>query len=586
MAEPVSSPPEATGRPWYSGLSRYQWWVLIIASMGWMFDTMDQQFFNLGRGPAMKEVLNVDPIVPGLKRLGEHARPAYNAADLQELVDRGVLTEAQRAALLAGSGGRPRETVTRKDVATVLGMEELAPAFTAAGTKVLEAAGVPEAPLDKAALDELVGRNVVPAEVAGRLLGGGQGPVEHGDLAKALGYEAAKTRADQAGDNATMVFVMGWAIGGLFFGWIGDWLGRAKTMALTILTYSIFTGLNGLVHDETWFNVLRFLTALGVGGEFAAGAALVAETMPDRSRAAALGTLQALSAVGNMLAAALAALILPTLGWRWLFVVGALPGIVAVFVFLKLREPDKWREARARWLAERAAGVTGRKASYAGLLLDSRWRGRAIVGLLLGVVGVGGLWGVAFFTPELNRLIAKNYSPERKDAFVSAAFFLQQMGAFFGISAYTILSLRMGRRPAFAIFFALAFAVVGYTFISADTILEAYVLAPLVGFVTLGPFGGYAIYFPELFPTRLRSTGVGFCYNVGRFLAGLVPSIKARLKEMFMAGTLSLPLLASAVNDSERAIRYGSFVMIFIYLVGLVVVLFAPETRGRPLPED
>jgi len=509
----------SNGKPlkWYQGLSRYQWWVLIIASMGWMFDTMDQQFFNLGRSDAMRDVVHVDATALGAEKLADFPGDAFGADELRGLVDAKILSNQQAEKYLAESGAEP----------------------------------VPRA-----------------------------------QLVEKLGKELAKLRTDKAGDDATMIFVMGWAIGGLFFGYVGDALGRAKTMAITILTYALFTGMNGLAQTEWQFDLLRFLTALGVGGEFAAGAALVAESMPDRSRPAALGTLQALSAFGNMTAAALAFVILPIAGWRWLFAVGALPGLVAVFVFLKLKEPEKWREARRKWLAERAAGVTKKASSYVGLLQDSRWRGRAIVGLLLGVVGVGGLWGVAFFTPELNALIARNYSEDSKRRFISAAFFLQQFGAFFGISAYTILSLRMGRKPAFAIFFVLAFVVVSYTFLAANTITEAYILAPLVGFVTLGPFGGYAIYFPELFPTRLRSTGVGFCYNVGRFLAALVPSAKARLKEMFLAGSLALPFLTSAQGNAELAIRYGSFVMIFVYLVGLVVLLFAPETKGQPLPED
>lgn len=588
MADASSDSVNSSSMPWYRGLSRYQWWVLIIASMGWMFDTMDQQFFNLGRGPAMQDVLDYDPIGPGLEKLREHqvAGNEFDGASLGALVDKQVITRDQADRALAGPDGQPRASVTRRVLAGAIGADVLRPKFIEMGSARLANESASVEAYDKAAMDRLVSDQVLSMEAAKKLLGNHGGAVPRAELALYLGQEIAKTRADQAGDNSTMIFVFGWAIGGLFFGWVGDALGRAKTMAITILTYAVFTGLNGAVDSEFWFNVFRFLTALGVGGEFAAGAALVAESMPDRSRPAALGTLQALSAVGNMMAAVLAALILPALGWRWLFVVGALPGVVAVLVFLKLKEPDKWREARAKWLAEKAQGITTKHASYRGLLSDRRWRKRAIVGLLLGVVGVGGLWGVAFFTPELNRLIGKVYSPEKREQFVSYAFFLQQFGAFLGISAYTVLSLRVGRRPAFGIFFVLAFLLVGYTFLFADTIQEAYILAPLVGFVTLGPFGGYAIYFPELFPTRLRSTGVGFCYNVGRFLAALLNPIKSGLKGMFMAGTLSLPLLPSALNNAELAIRYGSFVMIFIYLLGLVVLLFAPETKGQPLPED
>jgi len=587
MANEIS--PDLNTRPpaWYHGLTRYQWWVLIIATMGWMFDTMDQQFFNLGRGPAMNEVLGLEPVAPGLKQLGKHQRLSYTAGELEELVSAGVLTAQEKTKVLSDRQGQRRDRVTRMDVARVVGEALVAAKHIELGQARLAEAGVTATTLDEAALDDLVAKNVVSAEAAeAQRARFPSGQIPRQELALHLGKEIAKVQADKAGDNATFIFVMGWAVGGLFLGGGGDALGRAKTMALTILCYALFTGLNGLAQTQMQFNVLRFLTALGVGGEFAAGAALVAETMPDRSRPAALGALQALSALGNMTAAALAFFIMPVWGWRWLFAIGALPGLVAVFVFLGLKEPEKWKQARAKWLEDKTTGVATARASYVGLFQDPRWRKRAIVGLLLGVVGVGGLWGVGFFTPELNRSIAKAYSEEAREKLVSKAFFLQQFGAVLGIWAYTFVALRIGRRPAFALFFVLAFFVVSYTFLFADTIWEAYALAMPVGFVTLGLFGGYAIYFPELFPTRLRATGVGFCYNVGRFLAALVPSLKSGLKGMFMSGAVVLPFLPSAVQNAERAIRYGSFIMIFVYILGLIVLLFAPETKDQPLPED
>jgi predicted MFS family arabinose efflux permease len=708
--------PDLANKPqkWYQGLSRYQWWVLIIASMGWMFDTMDQQFFNLGRGPAMKAVLHVDPIAPGLEKLGEEAPSEFDAAALDALVANGSLPALDKTKLLTNRKGEPVETATRKDVAKAIGniiltpkfvemgkpelprklgsvimaeklgkaslaeakvegdafdktaLEKMAekgqitytvaadiiedkqlekeqnsdvtvsieqltlyvgkyilleqPEFTKSDLEGLVTDGLltteqvtqllgdtPDAPVAAADVLEAVGQEtttstdnfdkqildrlaildaISPGAAAGLLKDHGNQSVPKGALTKYFGQEFANAEADRTGDLATTIFIFGWAFGGLFFGWVGDSLGRAKTMAITILTYSIFTGLNGLAQTEMQFHILRLLTAFGVGGEFAAGAALVAESMPDRSRPAALGALQALSAIGNMMGAALAFFIMPTWGWRWLFAVGAIPGLVAVFVFLKLKEPEKWKEARRKWLEERAAGITHKRSSYLGILSEPKWAMRALIGMLLGVVGVGGLWGVGFFTPELNRLIAKNYSEEAKEQFVAVAFFLQQFGAFLGISAYTWVSLTMGRKPAFGVFFVLAFFIVSYTFLAADTIVEAYVLAPLVGFVTLGPFGGFAIYFPELFPTRLRATGVGICYNVGRFLAALVPQFKGALKGLLMSGAFMIPFLPAVAGSAERAIRYGSFLMIFIYIFGLIVLLFAPETKGQPLPED
>ncbi len=732
----ASEPPQLNDKalPWYRGLSRYQWWVLIIATLGWLFDTMDQQFFTLGRGPAMKEILGVSPLDAGLERIGDAVLSEYRRDDLEKLVDQGLLQPRDIPNLLRDDDGQPTDTATRGNVAVAVGEHLLTPKYIEYGTPLLpeslgyltvashmgrqaltekeiegeqfglkdlqslgekgqitlevvarlvekerldtqegksrtitredlavyvgkplvdarqnwtkqevdslvaegvefnlesSADGTPltaerleraigqrsiadRSSISRDALHKLVQLDVITPEAAEQLLGwssnatatspaatlpatpSGDTSAEIGDppgvpqenLIRYFGKQKAEKMASDEGNFATSVFIFGWAFGGLFFGWVGDTLGRAKTMALAILTYAVFTGLNGLAQDPTQFHILRFLTAMGVGGEFAAGAALVAETMPERSRAAALGALQALSSIGNMTGAVLAFFIMPLFGWRWLFAIGALPALLVVVIRLTLKEPDRWVNARKKWLEQKAAGTTDSHSGYLGLFTDGRWARRAVLGMLLGVVGVGGLWGVGFFTPELNRLIARNYSEEATERFVAAAFFLQQVGAFLGITAYTWISLRMGRKPAFGIFFILAFFVVSYTFLYADSIGEAYVLGVLVGFVTLGPFGGYAIYFPELFPTRLRATGVGFCYNVGRFLAALVPQFKSGLQGLLMSGALVIPFLPAVAGSAERAIRYGSFLMIFIYIFGLFVLLLAPETKDQPLPED
>src|SRR5207237_10936974 len=153
------------------------------------------------------------------------------------------------------------------------------------------------------------------------------------------------------GTLATSVFIFGWATGGLIFGSIGDKWGRAKTMAVTIFVYAICTGLSGFAKSWSMFALFRFLTGAGVGGEFAVGAALIAEVMPDRARPHALGALQALSTIGNILAAVSLGVVVPSehLGWGWrgLYYLGALPGLIAVFVFWRLREPEKWVVAKA-----------------------------------------------------------------------------------------------------------------------------------------------------------------------------------------------------------------------------------------------
>ncbi|MBW3598210.1 MAG: MFS transporter, partial [Planctomycetes bacterium] len=221
--------------------------------------------------------------------------------------------------------------------------------------------------------------------------------------------EAFKANVDLYGGIATSIFLLGWASGGLAFGVLGDRIGRAKTMVLTILIYSLFTGLSAFSFGFWDFALYRFLTGLGVGGEFAVGVALVAEVMPDRARPFALGLLQALSAVGNVTAAfismglgrlesggAFADLTLfgsPFRAWRIMFVVGVLPALLAIVIRWRLKEPERWRQ-----VAHEGA-VRERLGSYRELFGNPELRRRAIVGFFLAFSGVVGLWGIGFFAP-------------------------------------------------------------------------------------------------------------------------------------------------------------------------------------------
>src|SRR5438477_6064248 len=177
------------------------------------------------------------------------------------------------------------------------------------------------------------------------------------------------------GSWATSIFILGWATGGLIFGMMGDRWGRAKTMALTILIYALCTGLSGFAKSWEVFALFRFLTGAGVGGEFAVGAALIAEVMPDRARPHTLGALQALSTVGNILAAVSLGLVVPSekLGWGWrgLYYLGALPGLIAVFVFWRLKEPVKWVTAKAAAAKGHSSRQFGRLSH---LFPDAIWR--------------------------------------------------------------------------------------------------------------------------------------------------------------------------------------------------------------------
>ncbi len=468
--DPVRSPvveSRSSGESWTKSLNSYHWFVLIVAALGWMFDTMDQQLFNLARKPAITELLR------------------------------------------AGSGQTPS-----------------------------------------------------PKAVA-----------EYG------GY-------------STMIFMIGWATGGLFFGVLGDRIGRAKTMLMTILAYSAFTGLSALSVGVWDFSFYRFLTGLGVGGEFAVGVSLVAEVIPDRARPYALGLVQAMSTVGNMIAAVISMVLghyeetgAVQGAWRWMFVIGMAPALLAVFIRRRLKEPEKWKAATQTNETSTGVAVPEVKAgSITELFSTPRWRKNAIVGMILGFSGVVGLWGIGFFSFDLIRPVfeadmkARGIAPEiikgRLTFLVGLTSLFQNLGGFFGVYAFTRFTARIGRRPAFAISFLLAMIATAGTFWFIDSYDDLFWMIPIMGFCQMTLFGGYAIYFPELFPTRLRSTGTSFCYNVGRLVAAI--------------GPLFLGLLTSQVymgSGEIMARRYAGVTMCGVFLIGLMALPFAPETKGKPLPE-
>jgi MFS family permease len=529
--EPVPAAFAASSKPWFTHLNRYHWFVLAVAALGWLFDTMDQQLFVLARPAAMKEL-------------------------------------------------------------------------------------------------------VVPED-------------------KSEDPKVTSLRQREAGDWATSLFIAGWACGGLFFGMLGDRIGRVKTMLITILVYSLCTGLSALSYTVYDFTIYRFLTGLGVGGEFAVGVALVAEVMPASARTGALGLLQALSAVGNVTAAFINLGLglaeeegLVTSPWRIMFLIGALPALLAVVIRLGLKEPEAWTKAHDKTKGNvpetgvaagepplRSAAATGQSApeqklgSYAELFSDPRWRKHAILGLILGCSGIIGLWSVGFFTPDLIRYVQRKgmatevYNEQieeakkkNDDALVQQWKTIQEhennlkaipdelkdlqktaepviggrlsrwssytslminIGAFFGIYGFSVLAQRLGRRWSFVIALSAAFVSTVAVFWFLQDFWQIFVMVPIMGFCQLSLFGGYAIYFPELFPTRLRSTGISFCYNVGRFAAALGPLAKSALERYFQ----------SIADDPIQSLRYAGVTMCGVFLIGLFVLPFLPETKDKPLPE-
>ncbi len=468
----------SAGRTWFRMLTRYHWFVLFVAALGWLFDTMDQQLFLLARTPAMTELMSTTIEVDG---------------KLQ----------------------------------------------------------------------------VLPP---------------------------TKDNITWYGGICTSIFMVGWAFGGLIFGVLGDRVGRAKVMMWTIIIYSLFTGLSAFSQNIWDFALYRFLTGLGVGGEFAVGVALVAEVMPARARPYALGFLQSSSTIGNIMAAIISIIVgnIQFQGgfdswviggqhltfWRVMFLVGALPALVVLIIRGRLKEPETWTAVR-----DSATGDKKKLGSYVELFSHPVWRRNAIVGLVLGATGVVGLWGIGFFSFDLMNGIAKARFEElgftgkelasKVTLWVGITSILQNLGGFFGMNAFSYLAAYMGRRGAFAISLVLAMGSTILVFSQLDQLSEIFWMVPLMGFGLLALFGGFAVYFPELFPTHLRSTGTSFCYNVGRIIAALGPlSLGGLTKYVF-----------NEANGFEQGFRWAAVSMCSVFIFGFIALIFAPETKDKPLPE-
>lgn len=396
-------------------------------------------------------------------------------------------------------------------------------------------------------------------------------------------------KVQDLGKIVTAVFLVGWGIGGLIFGAMGDRFGRARMLTVTVLIYSICTGANFFSQNVWEFAVFRFLTGLGVGGVFGLAVALIAETVPSGARAGALGMLQILSTIGNVTsvfvkqqidALETAGTITPGQGWRYMFLVGAVPAILVVFIQMFLKEPESWLRAKEAGKLPKGAIL----APYRDLLAESQWRRNLVIGAMIASAGVIGLWAIGEYATDLQKVAFDGYyaaqglegielAAKVKSA-RNLAFLLQMLGAATGMWVFTQMCTRLGRRPAFAIGFIAALLVTAYSYLYMESPSDAYWMMPLMGATQLGLFAGYAIYLPELFPSRLRSTGTSFCYNLGRFAAAGGSFVSAWIAAQ-MFGQFESPLRE----------RYAAVAMCAIFLVGLAALPFAPETKDQPLPE-
>ncbi|RMG32503.1 MAG: MFS transporter [Planctomycetota bacterium] len=405
-----------------------------------------------------------------------------------------------------------------------------------------------------------------------------------------LGLPADHPLVSAWNDRAFGSFLLGGAVGGVLFGMLSDKIGRSRTMIVTILCYSLFTCVTALAQAPWQMVVLRFFVAMGVGGEWAVASAMVAEVMPARSRAVMSSIFHASSVLGTLLAAAAGAFVVgnPALGenaWRWGFAIGAAPALLTLWVRWKLREPEQWVAARRKAVSGEGP-QTGRLVE---LFVPPQLR-NTLVGVTLSSIGLVTFWGGHIYGKnallrhaQQQALRAEGVAPDADKAARQAAFekhraeikraemlsmVLNTIGGGLGLVLFGTISNRIGRRAAFTLYHLVAYAMMMLMFqvlipMQASALVLAITL-PVFGFFTLGMHAGYAVYFPELYPTRLRGTGAGFCFNMGRL---------ATAAAFFGFG-------AHPVTDERKAILLAP-----LYLLGAGIIWLGRETRGAELPE-
>jgi MFS family permease len=357
----------------------------------------------------------------------------------------------------------------------------------------------------------------------------------------------------------TALLLVGWATGGLLFGWLADRLGRARTLLITMLVYAVGTAACAFVPNVWLLAAFRFVAALGIGGEWAAGASLVAEVVPVARRIPAGALLYTSSPLGIFLAALVNDLFTkridaladsPDLAWRLVFLTGLCPALIAIWIRRRVREPETWADGRGAMprLAELFA-PTLRRATLGGF-------GLCLVTLVT-------WWGTSAFIPFVAAFVAgPGASPADVAGRITQASSAFNLGGLVG-ALLTIPLSRLGRRPLFALYLAGAAAAIWMTFaLDWDPDMRMRLLF-FDGVTVFGVNAAYCFYLPELFPVRLRGTGAGFCFNAGRYVAAIGP---------FVVGSA-----LGAVATPMDAIRWVALVP----LVGLVCVVPVIVETGR-----
>jgi MFS family permease len=375
----------------------------------------------------------------------------------------------------------------------------------------------------------------------------------------------------------TAILLLGWAAGGVLFGWVCDRIGRTKTLLLTMLLYAFGTAACAFAQNIEMLIAFRIIASLGIGGEWAAGAAMVAEAVPEDKRVEAGALLYTSAPMGLFLATYVNMEVAgdwlkdtPETSWRVVFLFGLIPAAVAFVIRLFVKEPERWVKVRATTAPPRLAE-----------LFTPAVRRATLSGFLMALVALLAWWSCNAFLPVvsagLGRANAEALGLSAADTRAMVEHWKTLATTYFNLGGLigTLLTIPaskyLGRKPMFVVYFLVSAAAIMGTFgldLDPQTRLYGYFV---IGLSVFGVFGSFTYYLPELFPTRLRGTGAGFCYNIGRVLAAGGP---------FLVGAV-----ASQGADAATHALGVLFYVGFIPLVGILLMPWVVETRGKPLTD-
>jgi MFS family permease len=391
-------------------------------------------------------------------------------------------------------------------------------------------------------------------------------------LTELLGGNPTLAQIGSVGGLITTVGLLGWAVGGFVFGIIADYLGRIRTLALSILIYSVFTCLQGVAQEAWQLGVFRFIAGLGTGAELMIAIPLVAEAFAETHRAKVLGFMMTGGGFGNLFAAYIYDWVGPY-GWRYVFFFGIVPALLLAFIRRGMVEPERFAAVKAR----RQALKTQRDHSeedreflrvVPAQLFSRRIRFQTLVGVLFALGTLLAVWTAQAWLPTIQNLLLEKQGITGNAAipYVSFGMKLWGIGGIIGYIAFGYIADLIGRRPTIFIYSVGTLAVGLYLFLGVSSYDPYPILLLIYGFFVVGIFSGHAIYISELFPTHVRSTGVAFCNGFGRIFTSFGPLV---------AGLLVVQL---------GGLTNATAIMTCFAVLSLIAVIIGRETRDEDLP--